>query len=89
MAYQDKKGRTRYTLKEKINYHSQRSKPGAVNSRGEALSDFKRGEHLGKAKAMGDSVSYYKYTQKNAAKPKNAKVSSPVGFLRMQFAKKK
>lgn len=43
---------TVYTVKEQINYAAQRSKVGTKNRNGRPLSNFRRGQYLGRAQGL-------------------------------------
>lgn len=45
-----------YTVKEQINYAAQRSKKGTLDRNGKPLSNFRRGQYLGKAQGMSNGA---------------------------------
>lgn len=45
-----------YTVKEQINYCAKRSKRGTLNRKGKPLSDFRRGEYLGRSKGLANGA---------------------------------
>ena len=54
-----------YTVKEKIKYHNSKAKKGALNSKGEPVSDFQRGVHKQKADGLIQNAKrYYKHKAK-------------------------
>jgi hypothetical protein len=49
-----------HSISEQIEYNGARSKKGTKNRHGKPLSDFRRGQYLGKAKGMATMVKMYK-----------------------------
>lgn len=54
-----------YSVSQKIKYHSDLSKKGAIDSNGNPLNDFQRGVHFGTAKTISRYAAKLKKNGKN------------------------
>lgn len=62
-----KKGKQRYSKKEKAAYYAAKSKVGAVSNEGEPLSDFQRGRMFERSQQLGQRCGNFNYRNADAA----------------------